>query len=79
MRNFVKKMILFLTRKRLGLKKYEGFAFVGQKSDTYYYFSDDMIVKVFRQPSLNAGKQEPSHVALNWLLDDSCEIVRVCE
>ena len=32
MRNFCKKFILFLTRKRLGLKKYEGFALLSRYS-----------------------------------------------
>lgn len=66
----MKKLIVFLIRKRLGLKKYERFTFVNQKSNTYYFFGNDSLIKVWK----NSGKAEQSGVSLNWLLDDDCEI-----
>ena len=67
----MKKLIIFLVRKKLGLKKYEQFQFANQKSNAVYYFTDDQVVKVWRS---DAG---PSSVSLNYLLSDECEIVRV--
>lgn len=71
--DILKKFILYLVRKRLGLKTYELFKFVGQKVDATYYFTDDAIMKVWD------GVVEKSGVSLNWLLDDECAIHRVDE
>lgn len=65
-----KRLILFLVRTLLGIKTYEPFQFVNQKSDTdYYYFTDTNILKV------SDGVLSLSKVSLNWLLNDECEIV----
>ncbi len=66
----MKKFIIFLVRKRLGLKVGEVFQFVGQKSNAVYYFTDDAVMKEWR------GRTEKSRVSLNWLLDEECEIRR---
>lgn len=66
----MKKLIMFLVRKRLGLKKYENFTFVGQKSKSYYYFTDEALIKVWR----NTGNTEDSHVSLNYILSDKIRI-----
>ena len=66
-----KRLVMFLIRTKLGLKKYEQFQFANQKSNAVYYFADDQVVKVWRS---DAG---PSSVSLNYLLSDECEIVRV--
>lgn len=66
------KLVLYLVRKRLGLKKFELFRFIGQKSKTVYFFADQRIVKVYR-----GGKEVPSRVSLNWLISDNCKIERV--
>lgn len=68
----MKKLIIFLIRRHLGLKKLEGFTFIEQKSNNYYYFTDDALIKIWR----NSGEIEKSHVSLNWLLDDKCVIVK---
>ena len=68
----MKKLILFLIRKRLHLKKYELFTFDGQKSKTQYYFTGKELVKVY----VNSGKNDRSNVSLNWILDDDCKIKR---
>lgn len=64
----MKKLILFLIRKRLKLRKYEPFQFTNQKSKTdYYWFTDTHLRKWCDGEITNA------HVSLNWLLDDRCE------
>ena len=68
MTTLIKRLILFLVRRRLGLKKYELFQFTNQKTIAVYYFSDSGIMK---DNSLTIAK---SNVSLNWLLDDECEI-----
>lgn len=69
-----KLLIIFLIRKRLGLKKYEHFRFVNQRSESdYYMFSDVEILKIEN----GAGPIHPSRVSLNWLLNDRCSIEKV--
>lgn len=67
----MKKFIVYLIRKRLGLKPYEVFRFVGQKTDAKYYFTEDAVMKIWQ------GSTEKSGVSLNWLLDENCEIRRL--
>lgn len=67
----LKKLIIFLIRKRLGLKKKETFQFVGQKTDAEYWFESDCLLKLYD------GDVTTSNVSLNWLLNDSCEIVKI--
>ena len=70
----VKKLIIFLIRRKLGLKKYQHFKFIGQKyRDDYYYFTEDEIIKVDWRWNLNRS----SSVSLNWLLNDECNIERL--
>lgn len=63
-----KKLILYLVRKKIGLKKGAWFKFVGQKSDDVYLFTDDGLYKVHN------GEYQKSGVSLNWLIDDECKI-----
>lgn len=66
-----KKLVLFLIRRRLGLKKGETFQFVNQHNkQEYYWFGDDMLWKYEL-----TGKTD-AHVSLNWLLHDECKIVK---
>lgn len=68
----MKRLIIFLVRKRLGLKKGEHFQFTNQASPyNYYYFTDDAVMK----HTLHFGEYK-SGVSLNWLLDDKCEITK---
>lgn len=70
----IKRFVIFLVRKKLGLKKGEPFRFSNQKSGAIYYFKDDCITKV----DLYYGIDERlSSVSLNWLLSDECEIQKV--
>lgn len=68
----MKRLILFLIRMRLGVKKLEGFYFEGQKSNNYYFFTDDALIKIWR----DTGYTEKSHVSLNYILSDECVIVK---
>ena len=72
----LKKLIIFLIRKKLGLKNNQSFRFVGQKSKTdYYYFDNDILWKARCCRTGQVMNATQSHVRLNWLLDDECEIV----
>ena len=67
----MRRLIVFLIRRRLGLRAYEPFQFVGQKSNAIYCFTDSGLMKMWR------NHIEKSGVSLNWLLDDECEIRKV--
>ena len=68
---WLKRLVIFLVRKRLGLKKYEHFQFDNQKSDATYFFSDASVMKDTKTTITR------SRVSLNWLLDDNCKITKV--
>lgn len=67
----MRRFVIFLIRKKLGLKKFEKFKFVGQKSDAVYYFTESNVMKLMNNHTCLSG------VSVNWLLDDDCEIERV--
>lgn len=67
----MKRLIVYLIRKRLGLKLREPFQFAEQKSNAIYYFAEDAVMKTWR------GNVYKSSVSLNWLLDDDCKIRRI--
>lgn len=64
----MKRLIIFLIRKHLGLKERQAFQFINQKSNAVYYFTKDAVMKAWH------GVISKSTVSLNWLLDDECEI-----
>jgi hypothetical protein len=68
------RLIYFLVRKKLGVKKGEHFQFAGQKGNTTYYFKDAYLVKVKHRDE--GDIERPSNVSLNWLLDDRCVILK---
>lgn len=69
-----RKLIVFLVRNRLGLKKGELFRFTNQNAkDEYYYFSDTNLIKTM----LEKPYVEQSGVSLNWLLDDECKVEKI--
>ena len=69
------RLILFLIRLKLGVKKNERFEFANQKSIyNYYYINSDNIYKVI--PRKFNTITRPANVSLKWLLDPKCEIVR---
>lgn len=67
----IKRIVIFLVRTRLKLKKYEKFTFKNQKSEAIYYFTTYKIMKIENRMDHKSG------VSLNWLLNDDCEIERV--
>lgn len=67
----MRRFVIFLIRKKLGLKKFEKFKFVNQKSDAVYYFTESNVMKLWH------NQTTLSSVSVNWLLDDDCEIERV--
>ena len=67
----MRRLVIFLIRKKLGLKKYENFKFANQKSDAVYYFTESNVMKRWRGQTMLSG------VSVNWLLDRDCEIERV--
>ena len=72
----MKRFIIFLVRKKLGLKKGEHFRFSNQLNPyNTYYFTDDAVMKHFGR--WKGSDDVKSSVSLNWLLDDECEIVKV--
>ena len=71
MRHFMRRLIIFLIRKRLGLKKCEHFIFTNQKTDAEYWFTSTRLLK------RENGVITRSGVSLNWLLNDTCTILRV--
>ena len=72
----MKRLIIFLVRKKLGLKKGEHFRFSNQLNPyNTYYFTDDAVMKHFGR--WKGSDDVKSSVSLNWLLDDECKIVKV--
>lgn len=69
----MKRLIVFLIRKKLGLKRGEHFRFAEQKDRAnYYYFDKEDIRKVIVKE--NSMADVASSVSLNWLLNDNCSI-----
>jgi hypothetical protein len=67
----MRRLVIFLIRKRLKLKKYEKFTFVGQKSNAVYHFTDVNLMKQWHGQTVLSG------VSINWLLDHDCKIEKV--
>lgn len=66
----MKRLIIFLVRKRLGVPKHARFQFKNQRlKNEYYYFDKDCVMK---KPCIG-NKDVLSGVSLNWLLDDECK------
>lgn len=65
----MKKFVVFIIRKRLGLKVNERFQFANQNSHAVYWFTKEGVMKQDKYGT------RPSGVSLNWLLDDNCVVV----
>lgn len=66
------RLILFLIRLKLGVKKYERFKFTNQKDDCHYYFDNWRLTKVTDKGTYISVRD--SRVSLNWLLSPECKI-----
>ena len=72
-----KRIITFLIRNRLKLKKGEMFQFIDQRNKSEWYFFDSVgIMKQYYNSHTNATGIRPSSVSLSWLLDDRCKIIK---
>ena len=72
----MRRVIIFLIRKKLGLNRNECFRFANQSSPkNFYYFDTDCLMKM----NWFCGNYTPreSSCSLNWLLNDDCKIVKV--
>ena len=65
----IKKIVLFLIRKKLGVKKFQRFRFSNQKKKDVYFFTNDKLMKEV-YPTF---KWVPSRVGLNYLLSKGCK------
>lgn len=73
----MKKLIIYLLRRRLGLKVGELFQFANQNKmneNQYYFFTDSALMKKWKNEKSGREFISYSGVALNWLLNDECEI-----
>lgn len=70
------KLIIFLIRIRLGLKKNEKFQFANQKSnmDVYYFTGSALMKHEYQGRHMTV---RPANVSLMWLLNDDCKIKKV--
>lgn len=65
------RLIIFLVRKKLKLKKGQQFHFKNQANTAdCYYFSDEKIVKVKKSNGVELLRN--SNISLNFLLSDEC-------
>lgn len=69
----IERLIVFLIRHRLKLKKYQRFRFTNQKNGNIYYFTTDKLIKI-PEDKRTVSRAEKSLVSLNWLLSDECEV-----
>ena len=69
----IERLIVFLIRYRLKLKKGQRFRFKNQKTDNVYYFTADKLIKI-PEDKRTVSRAEKSLVSLNWLLSDECEV-----
>lgn len=83
----IKKLIIFLIRKKLGVDLYDEFQFTNQKSKhDYYFFEPDVLMKAefdveYETPDgidfIGSIEYRPANVSLNWLLSDDCKIKKL--
>lgn len=74
----LRKLVIFLIRKKLGLKKFQMFRFNNQNSyTTRYYFNSASLYKILFYTSTGQFYyEELSGVSLNYLLSDKCKITK---
>lgn len=65
---FVKRLIIFLIRRRLKLRVGDFFIFDNQKTHSIYWFKKDRLMK------MEGGVIRRATVSINWLLSDDCVI-----
>lgn len=63
------RLIIFMIRLKLHLKKKQIFQFDNQKTNSIYWFTSDALMKN------EHGHSYKSSVSLNWLLDKECRVI----
>lgn len=66
--NILRRLIIFLVRLKLHLKKGQKFQFDNQKTDAVYWFTEGALMK------MEKGLRYESGVSLNWLINEDCKI-----
>ena len=74
----MKRLILFLIRRRFGLRRHQLFNFTNQKSNDQYFFTDEGLFKRYYTYPWGWHTVKSS-VSLNWLLDKECKINKLKE
>ena len=74
----LRRLIIFLVRRKLGVKVYEEFRFTNQRTEDVYYFSHTKLLKhVIVKGGILSELVTVSKVSLNWILSDDCEIEKI--
>lgn len=68
-----------MVRKKLGLKKWDGFRFANQRSKYDFYVITPVEILKVEGVEWETSIIKPSRVSLNWLLSKDCEIVKLEE
>ena len=69
------RLILFLVRLKLGVRKNERFRFTNQKADCCYEVSGDGVWKIWGDDG--CVNKRNSRVSINWLLGPDCKIEKI--
>ena len=77
------RLVLWLIKRRLGLRWLERFRFTNQKTSDVYWFEKCGLYKI-EYKTTPSGKVQPvciglSGVSLNWLIDKDCKIQKLEE
>ena len=67
----LKRIELYSIRKRLRLKQYEEFQIRNRRTDNTYCFTSYEVKRINRK-----GKISTSDVALKWLMNGGCKIIK---
>lgn len=65
---FTVRLVIFLIRLKLHVRKGERFQFDNQKTDSVYWFTESSLMK------MEHGHRYEASVSLNWLLNSDCKI-----
>ena len=71
---FLTRLILFLIRTKLRVKKYEKFQFANQRSERDFYFFNNCALWKVEFDEEGKPHTDLSHVSLSWLLNPECKI-----
>lgn len=64
---WLRRFIMFMLRRNLGLKLGQHFYFANQKRKAFYYFTKEAVIRS------EDGVNVPAGISVNWLLSDECK------